>query len=167
MLASVVGLCLAKNGAVIRHLPFYLGYFALWVFPFSRINELGLAFYQDAFQRFGALVSTTKITPVERLQFLALSYFEVAMQFGILFFCFPNGFFKQDFSSVTEALYFSTVTITTVGYGDIVPTKPWSQLACMYELVVGFVLLIFALGSYLTTSTSVRASAGSAPKGSS
>jgi hypothetical protein len=105
MIASVGALYFARNGAVIRDLPFNLGYIVLWLFPFSRVNELGLAFYRDAFQRFEAPSSTTKITPVKRLQFLVLSYFEVAMQFGILFFCFPNGFFKQDFSSIIEALY--------------------------------------------------------------
>jgi len=166
MIVSVVGLYFARNGAVIRDLPFDLGYIVLWLFPFSRVNELGLAFYRDAFQRFEAPLSATKITPVKRLQFLVLSYFEVAMQFGILFFCLPNGFFSQDFSSIIEALYFSAMTITTVGYGDIVPRKPLSQLACMYEVAIGFVLLIFALGSYLTTSTSIQASEGSAPKGS-
>lgn len=164
MIVSIVGLYFARNGAVIRDLPFDLGYIVLWLFPFSRVNELGLAFYRDAFQRFEAPLSATKITPVKRLQFLVLSYFEVAMQFGILFFCLPNGFFSQDFSSIIEALYFSTMTITTVGYGDIVPRKPLSQLACMYEVAIGFVLLIFALGSYLTTSTSIQASEGSAPK---
>lgn len=167
MIVSIVGLCFAKDNAVIRELPFGLGYIALWLVPFSRVNELGLAFYRDAFQRFENPSSTTKITPVERLRFLLFSYFEVAAQFGILFFFLPRGAFRQDFSSIIEALYFSTVTITTVGYGDIVPTKPWSQLACMYEVAVGFVLLIFALGSYFTTSLSGPSNEGSAPKGSS
>jgi hypothetical protein len=54
--------------------------------------------------------------------------------------------------TIIEAVYFSAVTITTVRYGDITATKPLSQLACMYELAVGFVLIIFALASYLATS---------------
>jgi Ion channel len=145
---SVVGLCLARTGAVVRDAPCYLGYFGLWLFPFSRVTELLLAFYQDAFQR----VKTGVEDKEKRLKRLVFSYLEVAVQFGILFFCFPSGFFKSDFSSIFEAIYFSVVTITTVGYGDFTPTRWQSQLACMYELAVGFVLIIFALGSYLAAS---------------
>lgn len=154
MLASVVGLYITNSGDPIRNARFYVGYLALWLLPFSRVNELALAFYRDAFQRFDSSSSNTRITPVQRLRFLVSSYFEVAVQFGILFFCFPSGFFKQDFHSIVEALYFSSITISTVGYGDITPAKPLSQLACMYELAVGFILLVFALGSYFTTSMS-------------
>jgi hypothetical protein len=153
-LASVVGLSIVKSGEPVRHLSLYTGYVALWLVPFSRINELALAFYQDAFQRFDLSSSKTHINPIQRLKFLLASYFEVAIQFGILFFCFPCGFFKQDFHSIVEAVYFSSVTISTVGYGDITPIKPLSQLSCMYELAVGFILLVFALGSYFTTSLS-------------
>jgi voltage-gated potassium channel len=145
---SVLGLYLAKTGAVVRDAPYYLGYFGLWLLPFSRVTELLLAFYQDAFQRVKSGVDDKE----KRLKRLVFSYLEVAVQFGVLFFCFPGGFFKCDFSSVFEAIYFSVVTITTVGYGDFTPTRWESQFACMYELAVGFVLVIFALGSYLAAS---------------
>ena len=38
--------------------------------------------------------------------------------------------------SFEEALYFSTVTFTTVGYGDIVLDREWRQLAT-FEAVNG------------------------------
>jgi ion channel len=152
MAVGVIALYLVGNGDAVRNLRFDLGYFLLWLLPFSRINELGLAFYQDALQRFEGPDTESNITPVRRLQLLVVGYFEVAMQFGILFFCFPSGFFCPDFRSIFNALYFSTVTITTAGYGDILPKRPLSQFACMYELAIGFVILIFALGSYFTTS---------------
>lgn len=37
--------------------------------------------------------------------------------------------------------YFSIVTLTTLGFGDAVPTGPISQLAVMSEVVVGYVML--------------------------
>ncbi len=84
---------------------------------------------------------------------LVAAYFEVASQFGILYFCaLPSGYFKDDFSSIVQALYFSVVTITTVGYGDITPKTPMAQIMCMYELAVGFIVVAFALGSYFATS---------------
>jgi hypothetical protein len=148
LLLTVFVLYLAKTGAVVRDAPCCLGYFGLWLFPFSRATELLLAFYQDAFQRVRAGIEDKE----QRLKRLVFSYLEVAIQFGVLFFCFPSGYFKNDFSSIFEAIYFSVVTITTVGYGDFTPTRWQSQLACTYELAVGFVLIIFALGSYLAAS---------------
>ncbi|HET9366047.1 MAG TPA: ion channel, partial [Candidatus Angelobacter sp.] len=156
MLLWVAGLAFLKAGAFLKLLPLWVAIVALWAFPFSRINELFIAYYRDAFQQLAAAPSETEITPVERLRFLVGSYFEVAVQFGILYFCFPPCFFKAEFNTVIQAVYFSVVTITTVGYGDITPTKWESQIACIYELTVGFVLIIFALGSYLATRSDKR-----------
>src|SRR5690242_16905531 len=151
MLAMIAALLFVKESATIRNLPLYLGYLGLWLFPVSRINELVIAFYRDAFQRFDNNPSTRNIASLDRLRLLISCYFEVATQFGILYFFFPCTNFKHPLTSIIEAVYFSAATITTVGYGDIVPVSPWSQIACMYELATGFILIVFALGSYLAT----------------
>jgi|SRR5579859_1033621 len=150
---SLVGLWFSGNGEVVRRGPHWSVYGLLWILPFSRVNELALGFYQDAIQRFKGPASRTKTAPVERLVWLVAAYFEVAAQFGILYFCvLPSSFFTRKFSSIIEAVYFSVVTVTTVGYGDITPVNQWAQMACVYELAVGFVVITFALGSYLATS---------------
>jgi hypothetical protein len=156
-IAMLTALLFANDGMTILHLPLYLGYIGLWLFPFSRINELVLAFYRDAFQRFDDCPNRRKITALDRLRFLVFSYFETAIQFGILYFSLPHEGFSRAPASIVEAVYFSAVTITTAGYGDIVPIKWWSQLACMYELAAGFILIVFALGSYLATTKSTAA----------
>jgi voltage-gated potassium channel Kch len=46
-------------------------------------------------------------------------------------------------SSFEEALYFSTVTFTTVGYGDIVLSREWRQLAT-FEAVNGWIIFGWA-----------------------
>ena len=45
--------------------------------------------------------------------------------------------------SFEEALYFSTVTFTTVGYGDIVLGPEWRQLAT-FEAVNGWIIFGWA-----------------------
>ena len=43
-----------------------------------------------------------------------------------------------------DALYFSISTITTVGYGDIIPVSPWARATCMLEAIVGvFITIVF------------------------
>ena len=45
--------------------------------------------------------------------------------------------------SFEEAIYFSTVTFTTVGYGDIVLDREWRQLAT-FEAVNGWIIFGWA-----------------------
>lgn len=151
LVVFLLGLLLRPNESF-RDWPYYLGYAALWFFSFSRINELALAFLRDSFQRFEETPDHTKITPAGRLKLLLFAYFEVAAQFGILYFSLLKLQFRPPFGSIIDAVYFSVVTITTVGYGDIVPQTPLAKLACIYELGVGFTIIVFALGAYFATS---------------
>lgn len=54
------------------------------------------------------------------------------------------GFVDVDFGSnetFLSPLYFSVVTITSLGYGDVLPTSPAAQLLAMSESTLGFCLL--------------------------
>ena len=43
-----------------------------------------------------------------------------------------------------DAIYFSMTTITTVGFGDIIPMSPWARATCMLEAIVGvFITIVF------------------------
>ena len=48
-----------------------------------------------------------------------------------------------------EAVYFSTVTFTTVGYGDIVLGKEWRQIAT-FEAVNGWIIFGWATALIMT-----------------
>ncbi len=48
--------------------------------------------------------------------------------------------------SFLHFLYFSAVTITTLGYGDIFPTKYYSKLLTIIEVFVGLFLILIYLG---------------------
>ncbi|HLC09260.1 MAG TPA: ion channel [Methyloceanibacter sp.] len=51
--------------------------------------------------------------------------------------------------SISEALYFSIVSISTVGYGDIVPVSSFARLLVSVEVICGFMLLIFGVSELL------------------
>ena len=38
-------------------------------------------------------------------------------------------------------LYFSVVTLTTLGFGDVVPASGWAQAVAMIEVIMGYVML--------------------------
>lgn len=58
------------------------------------------------------------------------------------------GFMVLEGLSFTDAFYFTIVTISTVGYGDIYPTNLASKL-------FGIVLIIVGIGTFLTIITNV------------
>ena len=49
--------------------------------------------------------------------------------------------------TVIEALYFSVVTLTTVGYGDFSPTHPGTQIFTVIYILTGFGVFVALLTS--------------------
>ena len=51
--------------------------------------------------------------------------------------------------NISESLYFSIVSISTVGYGDIIPVSSLARLLALVEVVCGFMLIIFGVSELL------------------
>src|SRR5918997_324731 len=60
-------------------------------------------------------------------------------------FLFASGLDSSTSGSFADALYLSLVTLTTLGYGDIVPTGAWLRGLVPLEALVGFGLLTASL----------------------
>ncbi|HHC80994.1 MAG TPA: potassium channel protein [Flavobacteriia bacterium] len=45
-------------------------------------------------------------------------------------------------------LYFSIVTFTTVGYGDITPINPAAKLITVFEMMSAFIVIVFVISKY-------------------
>ncbi|MGC5076141.1 potassium channel family protein [Agrococcus sp. DT81.2] len=60
-------------------------------------------------------------------------------------FTYSPGVQPADYPDFAEALYFSFVTLTTLGYGDVAATDPWMRAATPLEALTGFALLTAAL----------------------
>lgn len=58
---------------------------------------------------------------------------------------YSPGVSPSQYSNALEALYVSTVTLATLGYGDVVATEPWIRVATPFEALTGFALLTAAL----------------------
>ena len=46
-----------------------------------------------------------------------------------------------DYQTSLSPLYYSIVTLTSLGYGDVVPTSIAGQLLAMLEVILGYVML--------------------------
>lgn len=52
----------------------------------------------------------------------------------------------------TEALYFSVVTLSTIGYGDVVPHAPAARVLASVEAILGVLLLLFGFAEIMRAS---------------
>jgi hypothetical protein len=134
-----------------QHWSFWHGLAALvWLLPFSRIIEIVYAFYNDTFDQLRRVPLRTKLDRVQRFKLLGRSYIEVSVCYASLYLAVPWCHFNSALSTGFEAAYFSWITITTTGYGDILPQSSFARLLCMTEIGVGLMLLVFAVGTYFS-----------------
>jgi putative Mn2+ efflux pump MntP len=61
----------------------------------------------------------------------------------------------------SESIYFSIVTISTVGYGDIVPHSSVARVLASLEVICGFLLLLFGVSELLEYAREHRRNRGS------
>lgn len=52
----------------------------------------------------------------------------------------------SEFSSIPQSMYWATVTMTTVGYGDIVPRTPAGKMVSTLLILLGYSLIIVPTG---------------------
>lgn len=60
-----------------------------------------------------------------------------------------------EFSALEPALYFSTSTFTTVGFGDVVASHKWRMIAAI-ESANGFLLIGWSTAIFVTVTDMVR-----------
>ncbi|MCJ7572535.1 MAG: potassium channel family protein [Candidatus Thermoplasmatota archaeon] len=80
---------------------------------------------------------------------LMLNYFEIVIGFAILYLTTKSiGYSETNtiISTPLEGIYFSTITLTTLGYGDLNPINSTGQLLSVIEPIFGFVLIVLVVG---------------------
>ncbi len=79
------------------------------------------------------------------------NYLEVIFWFALIYQHFPY-LFKAPVISLDSALgslYFSLVTMTTLGYGDITPQNPWGTLIVIIQTLIGIFMALLLLARFI------------------
>lgn len=63
----------------------------------------------------------------------------LAVAFAGLYACVDVGY--GDHETALSPFYFSVVTLTTLGYGDVLPRSVAAQITCIVEVICGYVML--------------------------
>ncbi|MFI4873659.1 MAG: ion transporter [Phycisphaerales bacterium JB061] len=63
---------------------------------------------------------------------------------------------NPDFDSMPKAMYWAVITMTTVGYGDVVPTTAFGKVMTTVLVLVGYSMIIIPTGVLSAEITSTR-----------
>lgn len=95
---------------------------------------------------------TLKTTSTDSLCEAVVGYLMIAAAFAelykVIYFTVPNAFSGLDGAGALS--YFSIVTLTTLGYGDILPSSPYAKSLVSFEAVTG-VFYMAVLVSHLVS----------------
>ena len=73
-------------------------------------------------------------------------YVALIVIYALVYRFVPDGVTSADFTLV-KSIYFSTVTITTLGYGDITPKSDFAMMLASSEVILGIVVIGLFLSS--------------------
>lgn len=143
-ISSILTVCTLLDG---RNAVYEWLYF-LPIVAIYRVNEISFAFYNDASERLNLSKPRTSLKDAQRIKLAMRSYLSLTLDFAIISFFLPSTYYYHPLKTFVDALYFSGVTIATLGYGDITPIKPISKFFSVYEVFSGVLLVVVALGTY-------------------
>lgn len=66
---------------------------------------------------------------------------------GALLFSGTLFYWRVEGWTIVESLYFSVVTLTTVGFGDLTPTTPGAQIFTIFYILTGIGVFVALLAS--------------------
>jgi len=81
-----------------------------------------------------------------------MNYIEMITWFGTFYYCWSTGFKDTGsvLSSPTGSLYFSLVTISTLGYGEVTPINNGTRALVILQILVGIFLLLLIISRVLS-----------------
>lgn len=151
---------------------------AFGFYAFSRVNEIFIAFIRDAQDQLSKAYNKNGLKYYRKIVLAMKSYIELILLYGILQFLLSFGVFddllnnfmplaelserqlhsKPDnianivWDTAWDAIYFSGITIATIGYGDLTPKSGVSQFLAIYEVINGITLLVVSFTVYVSRS---------------
>jgi hypothetical protein len=79
---------------------------------------------------------------------LFFNYIEMVFAFGVLYSC--NDYLNKPFTHWFDAVYFSTVTSTTIGFGDFYPVKTFGKVLVSIQSILVLLYVVLFLNFFST-----------------
>lgn len=148
-----ISLGISEIDRELKYFFYFLSFINIILFISSHILLLKYVF-TDFFKR------KRKIVPSD-VTVVITTYITIAISFGLIYTML--NFFSDvptfnnipktlgEFEFYFKHIYFSFITITTIGYGDIYPLTPIGQFLVMLEVIIGLILTNVILGLVISS----------------
>ena len=127
--------------------PFFHQLRLLRIFILFRVFKLFR--YARSFQTFASVLATKKFEFITLLMFSSIVIFVSSVLIYVMEANNPN----SPIDTLYEAIYWSIVTISTVGYGDITPATDAGRLVAMFVITAGIAVLAFTTSLVVSAFT--------------
>lgn len=129
-----------------------LGLFNISSFTAAIISVVAIVFFAVFFYHKVLMMDRIFITILsirclkEYIFLVSLMYGMLITSFATIYYCMDRVY--QPASSYLKWFYFSVITMTTVGYGDVIPVNGFMQILVSIESFIGYVSLpiFFTIG---------------------
>lgn len=168
-LTVVSAILLSARNALVRGLGGALAliWFAASIMAMLGVEMDGSLASLSLFMVFAALIATFRILlrrgtgDVDTLLGAIFGYLLLAMAWTMLYLHIerwqPGSFIVPEGTDVWSSLsYFSLVTLTTLGYGDVLPYSPIARIAAGSQAVIGVLYIAVMVGSIVGNLKSTR-----------
>ncbi len=137
------------------------GIIAMYYFGISRVVHFFLNFIGDIFKNNNqdekkSNQGKNKLSIDEKKQrklyYVLMSYVSLLIEYGVLYYLLDKcgeKMFSNSLVSILNSIYYSVVTITTIGYGEYFPTNVISRIYVVLQIVSGMFLLGVSLATYM------------------
>ena len=117
--------------------------YLLRIIRLARIGRVGRSKrFRQSIRHFNKAITTKK----EALQISAIYSGVVITISSILMFLVEGGVQKEHFGSIPRCLWWSVVTVTTVGYGDTYPITALGKLVAALTAICGIAVIAIPIG---------------------
>ncbi len=131
---------------LIAILPFFLGLFNIsFIRIFRWFRILRLIRFIEGRRLFGRFISEDS-TISARILF---TLFAIIFVYSGLIYQVEHPINPKAFGTFLDAFYFSIVTMTTVGFGDVTPTSVEGRLMTVFMILTGIALIPWQLGDLI------------------
>ncbi|MBC8068416.1 MAG: ion transporter [Deltaproteobacteria bacterium] len=135
---------------LISTLPLYLSHFvpgaqsAMVVRGLRLLRLFRLFSSQGRWAEHGGLVITAVRASLPKVAFFLGAVTMVAMMLGTVIYLIEGG--PDGFTSIPQGMYWAISTLTTVGYGDVVPRTTIGQVIASVVMVLGYGVVAIPVG---------------------
>ena len=128
-------------------MPFFHELRLLRIFVLFRVFKLFR--YAKSFQTFSSVLATKKF------EFFTLAMFALMVIFvsSILIYVMEANDPKSNINTLYQAFYWSIVTISTVGYGDVVAVSSEGQFVAVVVILAGIAVMAFTTSLFVSAFT--------------